>query len=70
MFALSLFAGAAASAAYSSDNADTYGKIYERACDNTQSSDMEKFCSAFRRVRDSQGAAAVRTSIYICNKHN
>ena len=62
VFTISLFAGAAANAAYSSDNADYYddNNICGR---NNLPSDIEDACNDLARARDAQGAAAVSFSV-------
>ena len=63
MFVLSLLSGGAASAAYSSDNADFYDDNYESFCKdppNFLPSDLvEDACNDMHRIRDSEAAAAV-----------
>ena len=65
VFTLSLFAGAVANAAYSSDNADTYD---DNMCDNENlQGTAEDFCNDLATVRDAEGATAVSFTV-ICNK--
>ena len=62
VFTISLFAGAAANAAYSSDNADYYDD--NNICgSNYLSSDQEDACNDLARARNAQGAAAVSFSV-------
>jgi len=56
VFALSLFAGATASAAYASDNADYYDDI-ESQCNNGRV--RGDLCDDLETIRDSEGATAV-----------
>ena len=56
VFALSLFAGATASAAYASDNADNYDAI-ENSCDGGRV--RGDLCDDVETIRDSEGATAV-----------
>ena len=59
VFALSLFAGATASAAYASDVADEHDTLEDRRFCN--GGDVrEDFCNDVETVRDSEGATAVR----------
>ena len=63
---LSLFAGGVANAIYAANNAETIDDI-SNTCD--QSTDINTdFCNAFKRVRDSEAAAAVSREIYICDR--
>ena len=63
VFGLSLFAGGVANAIYAANNA---GIIYD-ICD--QSTDIDNdICDAFRRVRDSEAAAAVSSEKIIWHK--
>ena len=65
VFTLSLFAGAVANAAYSSDNADTYD---DNMCDNENlQGTAEDVCNDLATVRDAEGATAVSFTV-ICNK--
>jgi len=57
VFALSLFAGATASAVYASDNADFYDDRLKNVCD--RGSVIEDLCDDVEAVRDSEGATAV-----------
>jgi len=56
VFALSLFAGATASAAYASDNADYYDE-FESQCN--RGSVRGDLCDDVETIRDSEGATAV-----------
>ena len=70
MFTLSLLAGGAANAAYSSDNNDLYNN-YERECENPPLSSVEDVCDDLPTVRNSEAAAAVsygELSTFISNK--
>ena len=61
LFAVSLLAGGAANAAYSSDNDDVYDDNEEN-CNNPQLTrirEIEDICDDIPRVRDSEAAAAV-----------
>ena len=62
IFTISLLAGAAANAAYSSDNADYYDDN-TRCGSNNLHSDEEDACNDLARARDAQGAAAVSFSV-------
>ena len=59
IFALSLLAGGAANAAYSSENGDYYDN-YESLCERA----ALDVCDDVKRVRDSEGAAAVSCGIH------
>ena len=56
VFALSLFSGATASAAYASDNADYYDRIENRCDGGRVRGDL---CDDVETIRDSEGATAV-----------
>ena len=59
VFTISLFAGAAANAAYSADNADFYDDDTSCGGNDNLRSDAEDACDDLARARDAQGAAAV-----------
>ena len=61
MFVVSLLAGGAANAAYSSDNDDVYDDYEARCNDNrfTRIREFEDICNVLPTVSDSQAASAV-----------
>ena len=67
IFFISLLSGAAANAAYSSDNNEFYNSINEPFCNNQvytqRTSAVGDACDGVQRVRDAEGATAVRYSI-------
>ena len=72
VFILSLLTGAAASAAYSSDNDDFYNDFYvyddyEDLCTNLNLNQYEDICNDIIRVRDSEAAAAVSYEVLIAH---
>ena len=64
LFTVSLLAGGAASAAYSSDNQDYYDDSEQR-CENPVLTDVEDICDDIPRVRDSEAAAAVSSRVLL-----
>ena len=68
VFGLSLFAGGVSNAIYAANNAETIDDI-SNICD--QSTDITTdFCNVFKRVRDSEAAAAVSREIKCVNNIN
>ena len=68
---VSLLAGGAANAAYSSDNDDVYDK-YESRCNNgafTRIREFEDICNELPTVSDSQAASAVSYRAF-CQHYN
>ena len=63
VFGLSLFAGGVANAIYAANNAETIDDI-SITCDQSTETTND-FCNAFKRVRDSEAAAAVSGCIKI-----
>ena len=59
VFTISLFAGAAANAVYSADNANFYDDDTRCGGNYNLRSDIEDACDDLARARDAQGAAAV-----------